>query len=102
MARRSLSTRGRIVAAGVSVAVGSALVGFMAAGDHSADASSTNTSSANRSVGATGDDGGTTATPADGRTSDDGFGNDGYSDDGFGGVPSGSTSAQPQTRTGGS
>jgi len=90
MARRSLSTQGRIVAAGVSVAVGSALVGFMYAGDHSAATSQTNTSAV--SATADGGSGNTTATPADGRTSDDDFG----------GVPSGSTGAQPQTRTGGS
>ena len=82
--------QGRIVAAGVSVAIGSALVGFMAAGDHSADASQTNTSS----VSATGDSstggsiGGATATPSDdGR--DFPTGNSGFS-------------PQPQTRTGGS
>jgi hypothetical protein len=90
MARRSLSTGGRVVAAGVSIAVGSALVGFMSAGDHSADTSQTNTSSVS-ATGASGSDN-ATATPADGRTDDDNFG----------GVPSGSTGAQPQTRTGGS
>jgi hypothetical protein len=84
MARRSLSLQGRIVAAGVSIAVGSALVGFMAAGDHSADASPTNPSSAS----ATGDSSaGAAATPYDGR--DLPTGNSGFS-------------PQPQTRTGGS
>ncbi len=83
MARRSLSTQGRILAAGVSIAVGSALVGFMAAGDHSADASPTNTSS----VSATGDSGSAGATPYDNR--DFPTGNSGFS-------------PQPQTRTGGS
>jgi hypothetical protein len=54
-------------------------------------------------VSATGDagnSGGATATPTDGRTSDNGLGNDGFgssSDDN-----TGSVSAQPQTRTGGS
>lgn len=38
MARRTLSTRGRILTAGISVAVGGALVGFMAVGDHSSHA----------------------------------------------------------------
>ncbi len=101
--------RGKIVAAGVSVAVGSTLVGFMAAGDHSADASQTNPSCANTSsLGATGDSGnssGTTATPADGRTSNDGFGDDGFGDDRSSSSSddsSGSVSPQPQTRTGGS
>jgi hypothetical protein len=92
MARRSLSMQGRIVAAGVSIAVGSALVGFMAAGDHSADATQSNTST----VSATGDGGGNvSAIPADGRSSDDGFG-------GFSGDDGGNSSPQPQTRTGGS
>jgi len=91
--------RGKIVAAGVSVAVGSTLVGFMAAGDHSADASQTNPSSVS-ATGDAGNSGGATATPTDGRTSDNGFGNDGFgssSDDN-----GGSVSPQPQTRTGGS
>jgi len=39
MARRKLSTQGRIVAAGLSVGLAGALAGFMAAGDHTADAS---------------------------------------------------------------
>ena len=39
MARRKLSTQGRIVAAGISVGVAGALVGSMAAGDHTAGAS---------------------------------------------------------------
>jgi hypothetical protein len=48
MARRKLSTGGRIVAAGVSVGVAAGLVGAMAAGDHSAHASqSVNASSDN-------------------------------------------------------
>ena len=39
MARRKLSTQGRIVAAGISIGIAGALAGFMAAGDHTADAS---------------------------------------------------------------
>ena len=96
--------RGRIVAAGVSVAVGSTLVGFMAAGDHSADASQTNPSSVS-ATGDAGNSGGATATPTDGRTSDDGFGDDGFGNNGSGSSSddsSGSVSPQPQTRTGGS
>ena len=85
MARRTLSTQGRILAAGVSVAVGGALVGLMAAGDHGADASPTTTpatSSANQGQSGSG----TYPTPYDGgaRTGDTGV------------------SPQPQTRTGGS
>lgn len=89
MARRSLSTQGRVLAAGVSIAVGAGLVGFMAAGDHTADASQTNQSVTSPSAS----DPGATATPSDGR-----------SDDGFGTFPSGDTGfqPQPQTRTGGS
>ena len=68
MARRSLSTQGRILAAGVSVAVGSALVGFMAAGDHTADASQTTTPAASSANDAQ-PGGGTSATPYDGGSS---------------------------------
>ena len=91
--------QGRVVAAGVSIAVGSALVGFMAAGDHSADASqstssssSSSSSSSNPSADGTSGSSGTSATPSDGRS----FGGDdgGVSDPGF--------QPQPQTRTGGS
>jgi hypothetical protein len=39
MARRTLSTRGRVLAAGLSVGVAGVLVGSMAAGDHTAGAS---------------------------------------------------------------
>jgi hypothetical protein len=93
MARRSLSMQGRVVAAGACLALGGALAGFMAAGDHSATASSTNPSSSNASVDG---ESGATATPYQG--------NDGS----FGGFPSGDTSngtssqPQPQTRSGGS
>lgn len=99
MARRSLSTQGRVLAAGVSVVVGSALAGFMAARDHSADASTKPTPSATSS-----NDGGrgSTAVPYNGGSS---------SDDGVGGASTGASSdsggstgfqPQPQTRTGGS
>ena len=80
MARRSLSTQGRILAAGLSVAAGGALVGLMATGDHSADASrSTTTAASSANNAQTGS--GTSATPYDG---------------------SSSFPTQPQTRTGGS
>jgi len=85
VARRTLSTQGRIIAAGVSVAVGGVLVGFMAAGDHTAHASQTTTSSATR--GST--TAGTSATPYDA--------NGGTTDNGYPQVQ-----PQPQTRTGGS
>ncbi len=98
MARRSLSTQGRILAAGVSVAVGSALVGFMAAGDHTADASQTTTPAASSANDAQ-PGGGTSATPYDGGSSSD----EGSRGD-VGGASTGNSSfpTQPQTRTGGS
>ena len=87
---------GRVLAAGACVAIGAGLAGFMAAGDHTADASQTNSSSSSSSSQSNPsvDDGsGSTATP--------------YSqgsDDGFGGFPSRDSGVQPQsqTRTGGS
>jgi hypothetical protein len=94
MARRSLSTQGRVLAAGLSVAVGGVLAGFMAARDHSASASPTGSSSSGSVSANSGDRGstGSTATPYD----------DGGRDD----FPTGSSDfpsqAQPQTRTGGS
>jgi hypothetical protein len=90
MARRTLSTQGRIIAAGLSVAVGGALVGVMAAGDHTADASSTSSPTNPSSAVSPGAGGGTTATPADGS----GFDDDSTGNPGF--------QPQPQTRTGGS
>jgi hypothetical protein len=91
MARRSLSTRGRILAAGVSVAVGGALVGLMATGDHRATATPTNSSansSVNSSVSGSSDDG--TAVPYDGRAYPGDVG------------PGSGSQPQSQTRTGGS
>jgi hypothetical protein len=84
MARKKLSAQGRVVAAGVSVAVAGALAGFMAAGDHTADATQPATSidqahsSSSRSATPVPDDHG------------------GFSSD------SGQLQPQPQTRTGGS
>jgi hypothetical protein len=94
MARKTLSTRGRVVAAGVTVAVGSALAGFMAAGDHTADATQTVTTPAAASDGSAG----ASATPYDGTTNGN---TDGSTNGGF---PTGNSgfSPQPQTRTGGS
>jgi hypothetical protein len=88
MARRKLSMQGRIVAAGVSVGVAGALAGFMAAGDHTAGASSPRSRSAvdvpSSGSASTGD-----AVPYD-------SGSRGTTND----VPQ--LSPQPQTRTGGS
>ena len=83
--------QGRIVAAGVSVAVGGALVGFMAAGDHTADASPTATSSSSSSSSSS-------ATPY--QPSDDG--REFPSANGGAAGDAGFPQAQPQTRTGGS
>jgi hypothetical protein len=94
MARRTLSMQGRILAAGVTVAVGGALVGVMAAGDHTADASS-NSVSVSQSNGSTG----ANATPYGDRGSDNSVGNGFPGDSGFG---NSGFSPQPQTRTGGS
>ena len=92
MARKSLSTRGRVLAAGLSVVAGGVLVGVMAAGDHTADATQTTTTpAASSSDGSTG----ASATPYDGPSSGDAS---------TGGFPTGNSgfSPQPQTRTGGS
>jgi hypothetical protein len=86
--RRTLSMKGRVLAAGLSVAVGGALVGLMAADDHTADASHTDTPAA--ATTADGSSAGATATPSDGRDLPTG----GSGTSGF--------SPQPQTRTGGS
>lgn len=86
--------QGRVLAAGVSVAVGGLLAGFMAAGDHSASASSSgssSTDSVSANQGSTGSTG-STATPNDDGGRDD-FPN---ANTGFPSQP------QPQTRTGGS
>jgi hypothetical protein len=94
MARRTLSTQGRILAAGVSVAVGGALIGVMAAADHSAGASSTDNPAVVSPATPSDGGNGATATPYDGRTSSGASGR----------APSDDTGrpAQPQTRTGGS
>ena len=101
MARRKLSLQGRIVAAGVSLGVAGALAGFMAAGDHTADASQPANASSSRSTDSFGS-----------RSTDDG--DSGYAnpyDDGGDSSSSSSSGSpsdfpqftpQPQTRTGGS
>ena len=93
MARKKLSVQGRVLAAGVSVAVAGALAGFMAAGDHSADATQPATSSdparVSNGSGTVGDSSSGSATP--------------FPDDQRGtGSDSGHFQPQPQTRTGGS
>jgi hypothetical protein len=84
MARRSLSTRGRILAAGVSVAVGGALIGVMAASDHTADATSSRSPAVSSPASSSSS---TSATPYDGSSNGGG---------------SFQPQAQPQTRSGGS
>jgi hypothetical protein len=90
MARRSLSTQGRILAAGVSVAVGGALVGIMASGDHTATATTSDPSVSTGSAtsGTGGPDAGAAVPYGGGNVS---------GDQGTSNFP-----AQPQTRTGGS
>jgi hypothetical protein len=88
MARRTLSLRGRIVAAGVSVAATGGLIAAMASGGHTASASPTAGSSSSPSAtSGTGD--GSGATPYDGRSGSVGAGQ-------------ATQLPQPQTRTGGS
>jgi hypothetical protein len=89
MARRTLSTQGRILAAGLSVAAGGALVGLMATGDHSATATSTHSSVSATTDDGTTDDGTTGATGATGAT-------------GGTGATGAQSQPQAQTRTGGS
>jgi hypothetical protein len=109
MARRKLSTQGRVVAAGLCIVVAGALAGLMAATDDTGSAS----------AGTIGDRNGDT-TGAQSQSGYDGRGGDpgdssgvhgqvpsGFGDDRFGGSSSSGTSTQPsfpqpQTRTGGS
>ena len=93
MARRKLSVQGKVAAAGVSVAVAGVLAGFMAAGDHTANA--TQTSSGNPSSS-------TPSSSASGVPSDAGA--TPFGDRGSGANADGSAQyrPQPQTRTGGS
>jgi hypothetical protein len=93
MARRKLSMRGRVVAAGLSVGVAGVLVGSMAAGDHTASASRP-TTAPDRSDAATGFDGGS-AQPYNPSSNDDSSSRD----TGGAAFPS---APQPHTRSGGS
>jgi hypothetical protein len=97
MARRKLSTQGRVAAAGVSVALAGVLAGFMAAGDHTATANSTprSSSSSANDPGAFGTPSGSTATPYPGNGGFDDRGSDQYGGDT-------TFQPQPQTRSGGS
>jgi hypothetical protein len=83
--------QGRVIAAGVSIAVGGVLAAFMAAGDHTASATQTSTDSVSANPGSSGSTG-SAATPS-GDDSRDEF------PTGDAGFPS---QPQPQTRTGGS
>ena len=97
MARRKLSTQGRVAAAGVSVAVAGVLAGFMAAGDHTANATQQPSSSSpsSNTTGTFDTPSGSTATPVPG--------DDGFDDRGGDRNPSGTDfQPQPQTRSGGS
>jgi hypothetical protein len=99
MARRKLSTQGRVAAAGVSVAVAGVLAGFMAAGDHAANAtqpSSPSSSSSSNDTGAFDTPSGSTATPYPGT---DDFGNRAGDDQYRGGT---NYQPEPQTHSGGS
>ena len=82
MARKQLSVQGRVVAAGVTVAVAAGLGGFMAARDQTAVASQPSSSSANTNANTN-----ATTFPDDQRGSS---------------VDPGEFQPQPQTRTGGS
>ena len=92
MARKKLSAHGRVLAAGVSVAVAGGLAGFMAARDHSADVSQPTSSSSSVSSDGIGTSGASSSgTPAQ------------FPDDQRGsGDTTGQLQPQPQTRTGGS
>jgi len=87
--------QGRVAAAGVSVALAGVLAGFMAAGDHSANATPRPSSSSSNDPGALGTPSGSTATP---------YPSNGGFDDRGGDQYGGSTGfqPQPQTRSGGS
>jgi len=87
MARRKVSTQARVAAAAVSLAVAGVLAGFMAARDHTANATPQSSPSSN-DTGAFDAPSGSTATPSPG----DGFDNGGDT----------GSSPQPQTRSGGS
>jgi hypothetical protein len=92
MARKKLSTQGRVAAAGVTIAVAGVLGGLMAAGDHTAHA----TSPASGSSSPSADTGGTSYVPSDGGATAFPNGQGGSGD------TSGQFQPQPQTRTGGS
>jgi hypothetical protein len=123
MARRKLSTRGRVVAAGLCVGLTGVLAGVMAATDDTSSATAgTSSSNSNpatvpdRNTGGTGgydtDGDGRVGDPGDssgngGFSGSGGFRDDGgFADGGSSSGPSGNTSQpsfpQPQTRSGGS
>jgi hypothetical protein len=126
MARRKLSTQGRVVAAGLCVVVTGALAGLMAATDDTGNASAGTTggrtsgtgvqpqnvggydADGDGRVGDPGDSSGVHGQVPGGFSDDDRFGDDRFGDDSSSGASSsGGTSTQPyfpqpQTRTGGS
>ncbi len=121
MARRKLSTQGRVVAAGLCVVVTGALAGLMAATDDTGNASAGTTGGRTGGTGVQPQNDGGYDADGDGRVGDPGdssgvhgqvsggfSGDDRFGDDSSNGASSsGGTSTQPsfpqpQTRTGGS
>jgi hypothetical protein len=115
MARRKLSTKGRVLAAGLCVGVTGALAGLMAATDATGSASAGTAGARSGSTGSSGTDGnGRVGEPGDssrvqgqvpGDFSDDGrFGGDSSNSSGSSGRGTSTQPSfpQPQTRTGGS
>jgi hypothetical protein len=97
MARRKLSTGGRIVTAGLSIGVAGALVGVMAASDHTAGASSPAPAVSHGSSVTGTDNGSSNAQPYDQQNSSQ------YDDGSSNYQPSYQPSSpQPHTRSGGS
>jgi hypothetical protein len=97
MARRKLSTGGRIATAGLSIGVAGALVGVMAVSDHTAVASSAPATGRGNSVIGTNSNGNSNAQPYDQQNSSR------YNDDSSNYQPSYEPSSpQPHTRSGGS
>ena len=94
MARRKLSVQGKVAAAGVSVAVAGVLAGFMAAGDHHADATPTSSGTSSSGTSSSSSALDPSSTPS---------GSDRGATPSLGSGTSGSQyQPQPQTRTGGS
>ena len=99
MARRTLSTRGRVLAAGLSVGIAGGLAGIMAAGDHGANASSQPVAPDSRGSNTAPDPSSATPSGQSGQSGQNG--DPGYN---YGSGNGGSTqfSPQPHTSSGGS